>query len=116
MGVSALAKTYHKFTNFYWQFMTVALFSGHLVAIWKLLGSCLIATYKAHIATYETDSMLLDHINSTIIDSDTPVTCPWYNLDPHLSLLQSGHTNQWIKLKYLCTELIIARAEADSTF
>ena len=84
MGVSALAKTYHKFTNFYWQFMTVALFSGHLVAIWKLLGSCLIATYKAHIATYETDSMLLDHINSTIIDSDTPVTCPWYNLDPAL--------------------------------
>ena len=25
------AKTYHKFTMFYWQFMAVALFSGHFV-------------------------------------------------------------------------------------
>ena len=27
----SLSITYHKFTNFYWQFMTVAMFSGHFL-------------------------------------------------------------------------------------
>ena len=35
-------------------------------------------------------------------------TCLWYKLDPDLSEVQSGHSNQCVKLKYLhvCTALI----------
>ena len=37
-----------------------------------------------------------------------------YNLDPSLSGLQTGHSNQCVKLKYLCTTLITTWMGVDS--
>ena len=52
---------------------------------------------------------------SLYIDSGTLVTtCIWYNLDPDLSGLQIGHSNQCVKLKYLCTALITTWMGADA--
>ena len=43
-------------------------------------------------------------------------TCLWYNLDPSLSMseLQTGCSNQCVKLEYLCIALIPAWMGADS--
>ena len=55
------------------------------------------------------------YVYDTILSVLTVVlyTCLWYNLDLSLSELQTGHSNQCVNLKYLCTALITAWMGAD---